>query len=511
MAYFTTNLAGLILPDLYICELSPPRRVQGVGTGVVACIGEFQKGPVNVSTTIGSLAELLDVFGGRGTTTSLDGTVTGTPYNGYISLINKGWQDLRVCRVGNSGQVAASVTLISQDGSPLNMLGIAATYVGVYGNQLKFTVSAGSHTGRKILMYNERGQIYKFDDVDTTTTAGLAKFTTALNRTRQVVATALQPGTLKLGTFALTGGSDGTFLLGDYTGSNDHEIGIRVFERDDDVNIMFWAENGMAVTDQQVTDLNTAMKDHCDNASTRIGIMCALPGYGVDGVVTWLTGDNVNPGQGFVGDRCIFCFPYVYTFDGDISEDILVAPTSFVAAKIASLSPHVSPSNKELGGVVGMELNLTRAELVKLTENGILAIAFVKGGGYRIRNGRTTEVIDTGRWQIFRRRMTDYIQIALARSLYWAVSEPHTKELRRQIRQSIIDFLAELESLGMIGDPNGILPAYNVICDASNNPGSVVAAGRLYCDVRVRLIAAADFIIIRTEIGEGVITAQIAA
>jgi phage tail sheath protein FI len=511
MAYFTTNLAGLILPDLYIAELSPPRRVQGIGTGVVGVIGEFQKGPVDTSTTIGSLAQLVDTFGGRGTVTALDGTVTGTPYNGYISLINKGWQDLRIVRVSNSGQIAASVTLISQDGSPLNMLTAVATWVGGYGNNIKFVVSAGSHTGRKILMYNERNQIYQFDDVDTTTTAGLAKLVTALNKTGQVVVTALQPGIFKLGTFTLTGGADGVFNVGNYTGSLANEVGLRRFEREDDINIVLWAENGPATTAQQVTDMNVALKSHCDNLSNRIGIMCALPGYTTDSIVTWLTGDSVVPGQAFLGDRCVFCFPWLQTFDGDISNNILVAPTSFVAAKIASLSPHVSPSNKELGGIVGTEINLTRAELVKLTTNGILSIAYVKGGGYRIRNGRTTEVIDTGRWQIFRRRMTDYIQIALARSLYWAVSEPHTKELRRQIRQSIVDFLAELESLGMIGDPNGLLPAYNVICDVTNNPGSTVAAGRLYCDVRVRLIAAADFIIIRTEIGEGVITAQIAA
>jgi hypothetical protein len=257
---------------------------------------------------------------------------------------------------------------------------------------------------------------------------------------------------------------------------------------------------GPASTAEQVQILNVALADHCNLMQNRMGITCGLED-------DTLANAKTNVGIS-ASDRLMYVYPYLKTFDADANEIKLVAPNSFVAAKVAALSPHVSPSNKELGGIIGTAKQLTRAELVDLTNYGVMPISYVQGGGFRIRNGRTTEVIDTARWQVFRRRMTDYIQVALARSLYWAVSEPHTKELRRQIRQAIVDFLAELESLGMIGDPNGLLPAFQVICDKTNNPAHTVAAGKLYCDVRVRLIAAADFIIIRTEIGEGVITTQ---
>lgn len=494
MAYFTTNLVGLVLPDLYIAEMSPPRRVAGIGTGVVAVIGEFEKGPVDEAITIGSLAQLVDMFGGPGP------DANGNVYKGYTALMNKGWQDLRVIRVSNTSQAKATVTLISSDASPNNLIKLDARDVGYYGNKIKAEVSTGTASGRKLTITNERGQKAVFDNVDISDTAKLNDLVAKINKGEMVTATALQPGTLKLQNYTFTGGADGTFQLGDYTGSLAQERGLRVIERVDEVNIVFFAEMGPATTAEQVQILNVALDDHCTLMSNRIAITCGL------------ADDTLSVAKANVGisasDRVVYVYPYLKTFDADTNVTKLVAPNSFVAAKVASLSPHVSPSNKELGGVIGVAKQLTRAELVDLTNYGIMPISYVQGGGFRIRNGRTSEVIDTARWQVFRRRMTDYIQVALARSLYWAVSEPHTKELRRQIRQAIVDFLAELESLGLIGDPNGELPAFAVICDHTNNPAAVVAAGKLYCDVRVRLIAAADFIIIRTEIGEGVITNQ---
>lgn len=498
MAYFTTNLVGLVLPDLYIAELSPPRRVAGIGTGVVAVIGEFQKGPVDDATTVGSLAQLIDTFGGPGP------DANGNVYKGYTALMNKGWQDLRVVRVSNSGQATATVTLISSDASPNNLIRIDAKYKGYYGNSIKVDVAAATVSGRKITITNERGQKEVYDNVDISTSQKLTDLVTKINKQGNVVATGLQTGTLKVQSYTLTGGLDGTFALGDYTGSTSQERGLRTIERVEDVNLVFIAEMGPCTTNEQIQTINVALDDHCTLLQNRMAITCGLADDPMD-----TAKENVGISA---SDRLIYVYPYLKTYDADTNEVKEVAPNSFVAAKIASLSPHVSPSNKELGGVIGVVKQLTRAELVDLTNYGIMPIAYVQGGGFRIKNGRTTEVIDTARWQVFRRRMTDYIQIALARSLFWAVSEPHTKELRRNIRQAIVDFLAELESLGMIGDPNGQLPAYNVICDASNNPPAVVASGKLYCDVRVRLIAAADFIIIRTEIGEGVVTSsQVAA
>lgn len=498
MAYFTTNLVGHQLPDLYIAELSPPRRVVGVGTGVVAVIGEFQKGPVDEAITIGSLAQFVETFGGPGP------DANGVSYKGYVSLMNKGWQDLRVVRVSNSGQAAATATMVSSDATPNNMIKVDAASLGFYGNKIKVEVTNGTNAGtKKVTFITERGMREPFDNVDVSDADKLAAFVKKVNAQGTVTLTGLQPGTLANGNYTLAGGSDGTFANGDYIGSISSERGLRVLERVEAVNLIFIAENGAATTQGAVQEINAAVLNHCNQQQNRMGVLCGL----VDDTIA-IAKENVEECR---GDRAVYCYPYLETYDADNNVSILVAPNSFVAAKIASLSPHVSPSNKQLGGVTGLSKNLTRAECVELTEAGIMCISFVQGGGYRIRNGRTTELFDTGRWQVYRRRMTDYIQIALAKSLNWAISEPHTKELRRQIRQSIVDFLAELESLGMIGDPNGVLPAYNVVCDVTNNPPSVVAAGKLYCDVRVRLIAAADFIIIRTEIGEGVITSQVAA
>ena len=63
----TNNPASYTLVDgVVIDSRTPPSSILGIGNDIVCVIGEFQKGPVNAITDVGSAEEFGRIFGGFG-------------------------------------------------------------------------------------------------------------------------------------------------------------------------------------------------------------------------------------------------------------------------------------------------------------------------------------------------------------------------------------------------------------------------------------------------------------
>ena len=115
-----------------IDERAVPGRTRGKPQGIIAIVGEFQKGPVNTVTPIGSAKEFLDTFGAYGSITN--------GYKGYRSLLDKKFGGLRIVRVTNGTHAAATKNVMDNAGTPAIVLALTALSKGVWGNSISYKV-----------------------------------------------------------------------------------------------------------------------------------------------------------------------------------------------------------------------------------------------------------------------------------------------------------------------------------------------------------------------------------
>jgi phage tail sheath protein FI len=99
--------------------------------------------------------------------------------------------------------------------------------------------------------------------------------------------------------------------------------------------------------------------------------------------------------------------------------------------------------------------------------------------------------------------MRYYLEKSSVDSMGWAVDELQSTSandsLRSNVKQTISTFLE-----GLVND--SVIDSYLVVCDKTNNPDDQIAVGKLHVTVKVRLLAAAQMIIITADISTSTIT-----
>ncbi len=150
------SLAELLaIEGVVIIDRDPPASINGAGSGVALCVGEFEDGPFGTPTQVASGADLLATFGGFGFTYAgviannpcarkrlADGATVPEYWNGsgFIALINKAFGGLVVQRVDTS---VGSVEFTRE----AYLLGTSDTsYALVTGQTLKVDIGAGNVT-----------------------------------------------------------------------------------------------------------------------------------------------------------------------------------------------------------------------------------------------------------------------------------------------------------------------------------------------------------------------------
>lgn len=292
---------------LSIDERNAPGRVKGKPQGVIAIVGEFQKGPVSTVTPIGSTKEFVDTFGGYG-------SISGG-YNGYQALIEKKFGGLRIVRVTNSTHAAATVNVMDDAGTPAIVIALTATTKGVWGNSISYKVEAATDEDADhfnfSLIYSEtnspsRTELYK-DCVDK------ADIVARINAKSQLCsaaagASAIRP--VNIAATALASGSDGTFADSDYTGSVSSVVGLRKLEVSTDVNAVFCAEKSGST-------INGALLSHVNdgNVAPRMAIMSGPSGNNRAAAVADVAS--------FRGDRAIYGWPWIYAYSAENDANVL--------------------------------------------------------------------------------------------------------------------------------------------------------------------------------------------
>lgn len=487
------NLAGLNIPDVYLREVEPPVQINGRSTGVVAVVGQFARGPLNTPTIVSDPSDLIRKFGSF--TSGLDGFMF------VYAMMRQGANQIKVVRVADEGATAATGRVSGDGGTPhlYNItFGTDGNGKGTEGNSCVHTVSASSASGYVDVEFRLGNEVSRYLQVNMTVgdenylLTKVAQDSNAFVTLTRVAGDGVTtlPAT---GSITLSGGSNGTTTGSDlsdsyYVGTDaaSGKSGIVALEPDDEVNFITTARHN--------TTINTALISQAssNNVSPRMALLSVPSGTSIASVKNEMSTIN--------SDRVVMIYPWVKRYNPYTKQNEYASPVSYMAGVLSVLSPHVSPSRKQLVDVLAMERDLTRAEVSSLIDFRICPVTKLNGQGFVFRHGITTSS-NGGKRQIVRRRMVNYLAIALEAGLQPFVSRPHTAALRSEVKTAISGFLERELRDGRIGNSQGGR-AYAVICDTTNNPTAVVQANRLNVDVQVSFFAPADIIVVNLDASE---------
>lgn len=236
-----------------------------------------------------------------------------------------------------------------------------------------------------------------------------------------------------------------------------------------------------------------------------------------------------DPGVGANrSDRCDYSWPGVRTSipeavgfslatsDAKTTDDGILDVTAdtWLASVEANLPPERNPGQAAppvpslmapvLAFARGMP-KLGMPEYTQLRAAGVCAPRFDKTAGPIFQSGVTTSLV-SGEKNIFRRRMADFIQDSISARLVQLCKLPLTEALKDSEVAEVVSFCEELLSRD---NPAAQRIADYEIDDRSGNTAAREAQGIFVIITRVRLTPTQDFIVIQSEIGEGVVISSV--
>lgn len=187
--------------------------------------------------------------------------------------------------------------------------------------------------------------------------------------------------------------------------------------------------------------------------------------------------------------------------DGDSATPVAVTPIGHIAGVYARIDSsrgvHKAPANAPIYGALGVEYSLTDADQNVLNVDGVNLLR-VFSEGVVIWGARTLLIstADQTYRYISTRRLVNYIEESLQESLRWAVFEPNTPLLRKQITRAVRGFL---DGVWRDGALFGVRAedAYYVRFPDIYNTATDRSLGKLTLEIGLRIAYPAEFIIIR--------------
>ena len=115
----------------------------------------------------------------------------------------------------------------------------------------------------------------------------------------------------------------------------------------------------------------------------------------------------------------------------------------------------------------------------------INSIVFESKSGFYVKTSRTMST--ENKWlSIHVRLLTNHIKVSFQESLGDLEQEGNNPDTRRRLRDSVIDFMEQLDNQNAFEKSGGFGNNVAVVCDESNNPQRTVQQRRMVCDVAYR-------------------------
>lgn len=498
------NNTALIVPDLYV-EIVPPQNLilNGVPTNILGVVGTSTWGPVGTPVILGSMSDYYTNFGPI-MPRKYD---MGTP---IAVAVQQGAQAFRGVRVTDGTDTFASATI------PGTALTITALYTGSLGNQVMVTIQPGSKQASWMLTASLPGmQPEVFDSITGESAAFWQSLANAVN-----TGAGVQRSASRLITIQPNGNTstpcDFSLGLGTKTTGSDGSAGVGPSQL---VGQDGASRTGMYSLRGQGCGL--ALLSDADDSQTWSNQAAFSLAEGVYIILTGPAGDSISNAITIKQSVGLDCYGTKLMFGdwlwwSDQANGLirLVSPQGFAAGRLSNLSPEQSSLNKQLFGVVGSQrsgqpqsgeaLTYSSSDLATLFSAGIDVISNPQPAGsfWGVRAGLNSSSDTTVNGDNYP-RLTNYISQSLSAGMGQYVGQVITSRLFQNIRGTLLSFLQNMLSQGLLGSTAGTLP-YSVICDSSNNPLSMTGRGYVQANVQIQYQSINEIFIISLEGGQTV-------
>lgn len=470
---------------IIVNETAPAPRIEGVAANIAILVGQFQRGPVNELIEVSSIGELHEIYG-------------KSDFSGNFELKNKRFGRLRIIRVLPGSAAKATVTL--DDVTPADSIVLTAKYYGAYGNSLQYKVENGTTSGKKYTFRdNNSGSVLPDEVYDNVSAIGKTAQQLLEIFGNSKIMDVTPPGSpavaepVNVSTFtALTSGAAGTAVAGDY------EDAIAVAEQEGAGNVL-WC-------DQYSDAIRLALKAHLLLAPDKIVVMA---------------NDSVNDDQSAAETEValnrdsegaiIYAFNPIETVINGVKQ--WTSPAAWVASIISNTSPHIDPAYSAnvrwTTGGLRVKYPMTRANLISAKEKGIAAFEDVQNLGIKLRSGVVTQIVNSSKQTILRRRMAYFYPDSIARFLVNYQNAPNTQANRTLVKGGIVAFDDGLIQDGIVPSDAEVLDGKARLIDTEVlNTNDSIAAGFFKILIKRRIYSSMRFIVLQVEIGESVVVTE---
>ena len=457
---------------IVIDETAPPPNIRGVSSNVALVVGQFERGPGNEVQEPGSSGNLNELYG-LGLT------------SGRKAVTQKRWGRLKIVRVVAPAAVKALLQVDTK-------VTFTAKYVGAYGNNITVTTEAVTGGTKYTIADTSSNAVIPAEtyvsaitDIDASTFAGSRLVTAVVDDAGSGEPAAAGPTNLATG-------ADGTVADADY------ETALAAAATEGEANVVF--------ADSYNTAINGYLETHAGDTQDRQVVLAGPAGQTVAAAVTDVANYRDTDG------RMIYTYPYLqYTHGG--AQEFLPAAAQ-VASVISQTSPHIDPAYAGNAGfstgVEKLETSLTRSDYITLKDEGIAAWENDKDLGFKLKSGIVTQILNSSKVMIFRRRMADYLTNSAGRFLKNYQNNVNSTANRREVAGAFQEFVGSQERIGILPGDGEVKDGVSKLIDTESlNTDADIAAGFFKILWRQRIWSSMRFIVLQAEIGESVVVTEV--
>lgn len=464
---------------IVINESAPAPNIAGVAANIGILVAQSERG-LGELTEIGSIGELFELYG------------KNDSFGLNKSMKNKKFGRLRVIRVLPTGSVQAEETFDDGGGTPVDIVKFKAKQgKGAFGNAIQVKIEAGSTTGKKYTIKDTTANTVMLQEVyDNVAVADLAtKLASSLLVEVVVLSQASNPANVAF--TALAGGSDGTLADADY------ETAIAKAAVEGAGNFLF--------LDEYNSTRNGYLELHAAETMDKMVILCGPEVQSVSAAIT----DVANYRD--VDGRIIYAFPYIQTsINGSL---VMTPPAAWLASILTQTAPQIDPAFTKnaqfLVGITGMKLSLSRAQYIQLKDAGICSFEYDSEIGFKVKSGIVTQIADSSKVTILRRRMADYLTNSVGKFLKNYQNAVNSVGNRSLVKGAIQGFVTSLQNDGILPKDSELKSGKATLIDTeSANTDATVAAGFFKIIWKQRIYSSMRYIILSAEIGESVVVTE---
>jgi hypothetical protein len=463
---------------IVVNESAPAPNVAGVAANVAIMVAQCERGPVNTLTEVGSIGEFFETFG------------KNDAFGANLALKNKKFGRLKVIRAAASA--AATATLACSSSATARITFSAKQGPGAYGNLITVTIANGTTTGKKYTIADSSpNAVLPTEVYDNLAIAAITSSTfAASNLITAVVNSSVADPTNQVAT-VLASGSDGSIADADYSSA------IDVAQAENSGNVLF--------LDAYNSTRNGYLKAHAAATQDKMVICAGASSDVVSAAITDVANYRDTDG------RIIYAYPWVMTNINGVQT--AVSPASFVASIFSQTAPNIDLAFVDnaafTGGITAMIRPLSRANYINLKDAGICAFEQDQDVGFKLKSGIVTQIVDSSKVMVLRRRMTDFLTNSVGGFLKNYQNAVNSANNRALVKGAILAFITSLENDGLLPKDSEVKGGKAKLVDVESlNTDNTIAAGFFKILWRQRIYSSMRYIVLQAEIGESVVVTE---